>query len=182
MKMVTSRVSHKTKKNFEFTIEGLASFLTDPYVAEDIASSTCECIISTFQHVYLINHGKCLHPDNRLILLQILKGRKKIVPDTGRITGAVTRKRTLEFLDFIDKQQQLSDDLKLLFKDVAVTLYAGALRIFQLFSLCPGSFIDDKNEQDYGSVSRERETGQPLNKRLWIEILQRTRERISPQE
>ena len=54
----------------------------------------------------------------------------------------------LEFLDFIDKQHQLSDDLKLLFKDVAVTLYAGALRIFQLFSLCPDSFIDDKNERD----------------------------------
>ena len=92
-------------------------------------------------------------------------------------------KELLEFLDFIDKQQQLSDDLKLLFKNVAVTLYAGALRIFQPFLALPWQFLSmTRTNEIGGSVSRERETGQHLNKRLWIEILQMTRERISPQE
>ena len=78
----------------------------------------------------------------------ILKGRKNIVPDTGRITGAVTRERTLEFLEWLDKQEKLSKEEKTLFKDVAVVLYAGGLRVFQLLEVCKGSFVNDKNEKD----------------------------------
>lgn len=149
-KMVVSRTSHRTQQKFLYTINGLADFFTDPYVAEDIASSTCECIISAFRYSYFAEYGRDLHEDNRRYLYTLVKARKNIVPDTGRITGAVTRARTLEFLNFIDSksEEELPATKKQLFKDVATTLYACGLRVFQLRALCRGSFVNDKNNSN----------------------------------
>ena len=146
-KMVTSRRSFRTKQNFTFTTDSLADFILDPFVSDDIATSSCESIVSAFKFLYKLDYCMSIPKSDETKLDFALAARKHLVPDHSRVTGAVTRVRTLQFLDFVDKQADLNEQEKQQYKDLAITLYAGCLRVFQSRTLTLASFHEDINNK-----------------------------------
>lgn len=147
-KMVTSRISYSTRKNFPWTVEGLLDFISDPFVAEDLSNKTVGTIISAFKKMFFVTHRTELNTHDSNILREMMKARRNIVPETGRITGAINRERLLQVLEFINTKKNnnnLDAERATLFSDVAILLYTCTLRLFQLLSLTRSSFEKDSN-------------------------------------
>lgn len=150
-KSITSRISKRTGKNFPFSTAGLIDFMGDYVVCEDIANDTCMGYISAYKKLYFLQNGMKLPDQDSEALKNALQGRRNVVPDYCRITGAITRERLIQLEEFIQQQNDLSEEEKSLFIDVAYTLYCGALRIFQLRALNSKSVKQDgKKEKMFG--------------------------------
>lgn len=147
MNAVISRISVRTGKPFTFTTSGLLDFMSDYVVADDISSSYCASIISAFKYIYKNKTGLPLPKKDETALSGALAARKRIVPDNGKVVGAITRSRLKELIPFIKKHKDLNNKQKELFIDTAVMLYGGCLRIFQLRELMHTSFSPDKKER-----------------------------------
>lgn len=147
-KMVTSRISYNTRKNFPWTVEGMLDFITDPFVAEDLSNKTVAVIISAFKKMHFLIHRTKLNEYDSDMLKEMMNARRNIVPETGRITGAINRERLLQVLEFINNKKNnntLNEEKATLFSDVAIMLYTCTLRLFQLLSLTRSSFEKDTN-------------------------------------
>lgn len=145
---MVERISYRTGTNFPWTVEGLLDFITDPFVAEDLANNTVGCIVSAFKTLYILDHKRKISEQDDLCIQEMMKARRNIVPESGRITGAINRERLLQVLEFMKKKQQqgsLEEEKYRKFADAAILLYTCTLRIFQLLSITRTSFQKDNN-------------------------------------
>lgn len=164
---VVSRRSYRTGVNFPYTVDGVIDFLLDPLVIEEIANSTATYYVSAFKFLYRLDHKVTLPEKQSSRLAQALQTRHHVVPDSSRVTGAVNRERLMQFLTWLDKQQNLKTEDAQLFKDVATMCYSGALRINQCISLKKSSFeLDKKRSYTWISILRKGQGVKRENKIL----------------
>lgn len=158
--MVVTRTSYRTGKKFPYTAEGLRDFLTDPLAIEEVTGKSCSSIISAFFWFYELDHNQKISMQKRDGIFKALKSRNMVVPDSSRVSGAVTRERLHQFRKFIDKknENEMKQETKQLFKDAATMCYCGALRISQCIGLKGSSFEKDKKKKDIMWVSMIRKS------------------------
>jgi integrase len=146
--MVISRISQRTGLHFPYNTSGLLDFMTDWVVATEIATSTCTVIVSAFQHHYFAQARQKLPEHERTILLKMIKVRKQIVPEYGRIMGAISRDKLRQLIVYINNDRSLSQEKKRVYKDFALMMYGGCLRVFQLKALKGNSVSYDSGSKE----------------------------------
>ena len=126
------------KRGFEWNFNGLISFIlnrrTDCLM---LANSTIKSIASCF-NTSLATQGCTLLPGQKAQLAKAQQMRKNVLPDIGRLKGAMTSERTEIFIKYLAtavKDGRIDSGERELFADSATMLYACALRVFQLRSL-----------------------------------------------
>lgn len=145
------------KRGFPFTLVGVLKLIMSEK-DEDLrlSNQSIECIISTLKYFHFVETLGTFTEEAQRVLAAALATRKRKHPDHHRITGAMNAARTAEFERFLKKKNQDgsldASDTKL-FCDVSWTLYACALRVFQLRLLEPNSFyevpiFDPETDQD----------------------------------
>lgn len=134
------------KRGYKFTVCGVLEFMMSTK-SEDlrVSNQTMECIISTLKHFHFIQNLDHLSPKAQQLLASTLRARKQQHRDSARVTGAMNAVRTLSFEKFLNKKVasgSLEKEDSVLFTQVAWTLYACALRVFQLRLLEVSSFYE----------------------------------------
>jgi len=135
----TNWLNSMLSKGFPMTPRGLCSFIVSREAdCLKISNRTVEYIIVAFKHFYFMDHRKFLEPVEQRMVDKALTMRKRAFPDADRATGALNKVRTEEFRKFIKEKQRkgkITKEQAQMMDDVAVVLYACALRVFQLTHL-----------------------------------------------
>ena len=130
-----------TNRGFEISFRGLISFM----VCRDadcikVCNSTIEGYISAVKHIMMVEQHIQITPWQLDVLRLVQAARRRIYPDSKRMTGAMNHERTSIFIEFLKKiheEGRITKEVYQLFVDAARMLYGGALRFFQLVLLEP---------------------------------------------
>ena len=183
--MVVNRISYATKERFPYSFAGILDFLLDPKVSNEVSNLSCRSILSTYRTLYKIQYHISVPAEENDWLDLALAARMNIVPETGRIMGAVNRVRLYQLLDFLEqkrKNNEISEEEKIFFKDISITLYCGALRIFQTKDLTRNSFDEQGGKENYiwisvpikgNQSSLEHKVLDPETQKEMLEIIKR---------
>ena len=150
--------SHRTSLiyfGFEYTVSGLLKFMRSRRRAcLEISNKTVKYWVSAFKFFLACESHRLLTPLEDMFLTKCQSARRRDHPDMERVTGAINKARTAEFIEWmnttgpdgsVNSAAALSADERSLFTDVATALFGCALRVFQARTLGRDSFTERKD-------------------------------------